>query len=133
MLAVKETIWGGRRLGRLAPSLRQLAGPSCGCEEQVAHPDQVVDGQRKGEHPINLGDATMTSFAQAPDGLEPAVDLFDSFALLLTNGVARMAGGARIDDGGRLARDVAASPDARAVPRQTPCGHSPCQLPESPG
>src|SRR5450759_3238618 len=48
----------------------------------------------------------MTSFAQPRDRLEPAVDLFDPFALALTDGVARMAGGARVDDAGPLARDM---------------------------
>src|SRR6516165_872876 len=107
MLAMKAIIWAGSRLlAGLRHHCGSWLGISCGCEQQVAHPDQVVDGQRKGEHPIDLGDSTMTSFAQSPDGLEPAVDLFDPFALLLTNGVARMAGGTRVDDGGRLARDV---------------------------
>ena len=48
----------------------------------------------------------MTGFAQPGHGFEPAVDLFYAFALLLTEGIAGMASGARIDDAGRLAREV---------------------------
>src|SRR5690348_14586327 len=76
------------------------------CRGQIPHPDQVVGRQRDGEHPAHLGETTMTSLAQPRDGLEPGVDLFDSFALLLTDSVARMAYGPHIDNAGRLACDV---------------------------
>ena len=75
---------------------RSSAAGSCGCGQQVAHSDQVVSVQREGEHPADPRQAAMASFAQTRDRLEPTVDLFDSFALALTCGVARMAGGARV-------------------------------------
>ena len=74
--------------------------------EQVAHSDQVVGRQREGEHPTDSGEAAIASLAQAPDGLEPAEDFFHPFALLLTNGVARMTSSALVDNTARLARKM---------------------------
>ena len=73
---------------------------------QIAHPDQVVGRQREGEHPSNPLQAAVAGLAQAADGLEPTEDLLDAFAFLLTNRIAGMTSGARIDNGGRLARDM---------------------------
>src|SRR5260370_12364524 len=73
---------------------------------QIAHPDQVVGRQREGEYPSNPFQTAVASLAQAADRLDPTEDLLDSFALLLTNRIAGMTGGARIDDRGRLAREM---------------------------
>ena len=61
---------------------------SCGSGQQVAHSHQVVDRQGEGEHPLDSSHSAVTGLAQTGDGLEPAEDLFDPFALLLTDGVA---------------------------------------------
>ena len=76
------------------------------CGQQVAHPHQVVPRQCKGEHPLDSGYSAVTRLAQPCDGLEPAEDLFDPFALGLTDGIAGVAGGAGIDSAVGLARDV---------------------------
>jgi hypothetical protein len=78
----------------------------CGRGPQVADSHQVVNRQRKGEHPADPRDAAMASLAQASNGLEPTEDLFDPFALALTNRVAGMARGACVDSAVGLARDV---------------------------
>jgi hypothetical protein len=61
-------------------------GVSCRCEQQIAHPDQVVDGQRKGEHPIDLAraeqDNNQKGYALRPNGL------------IGINGSHRLVGGA---------------------------------------
>src|ERR1700684_2625226 len=71
---------------------------------QIAQPHQVVGGQGEGKHPTHSADSAMASLAQAGDGLEPAKDFFHAFALLLADQIARMTGGAVIDDAGLLAR-----------------------------
>src|SRR6516165_1715463 len=50
--------------------------------------------------------SAMTRLAQSRHGLEPAEDLFDPFALVLTDRVAGMTGGAGIDSAVGFARDV---------------------------
>src|SRR5271165_2583825 len=83
---------------------RSSASGSCGCGQQVAHSHQIVSGQRKGEHPAHSRQAAMASLAQPTHGLEPAEDLLHPFAFLLTNRVARLAGGAVVDSAALLAR-----------------------------
>jgi hypothetical protein len=65
--------------------------------QELAHPHQVVGGRREGKHPTDPVGAPMPGLAQSGDGLEPAEDLFHSFALGLTDGVARLASGAAVD------------------------------------
>src|SRR5271169_2244740 len=48
----------------------------------------------------------MPSFAQAADGLHPAENLLHPFALDLTEGITRMAGGAAVDGAVDFAREV---------------------------
>ena len=62
---------------------RDRVAPCCGLHE-ITHPHQVVHGRGEGE--------------------QPAEDLFDPFALLLTHGVARMAGGPSINRTGTVCR-----------------------------
>ena len=57
---------------------------SCGSGQQVAHSHQVVDRQGEGEHPLDSSHSAVTGLAQTGDGLEPAEDLLDPFALVLT-------------------------------------------------
>src|SRR5206468_7671704 len=64
---------------------------------QIPDAHQVVDRQAEHEHPA---DAPPTAVARLPhqsDRLEPAEDLFDPLALLLTHLVAGVARGASID------------------------------------
>src|SRR5579885_2272358 len=77
---------------------------------QIAHSDQVVGGQGEGKHPAHPSDPAMTCLAQACDGFEPAEDLLNALAFLLTDHIARMARGAVIDDTGLLARDMGSYP-----------------------
>ena len=70
------------------------------------HPDQVVGGYREGESPTNSGDSTMTGLAQSGDRLEPAENLFYSFAPSLAEHVAGMASAASVDRAVDLLRNV---------------------------
>src|SRR5713101_2860297 len=105
-------------------SLRDLVTMSCCCDSfllrgatfslpeahyclhghQFPHSYQVVSGGGEDEDPVDAFGAAMAQLAQQAHRLQPAEDLFDPFALLLTDLVARMAGGAAID--GRAAIGV---------------------------
>ena len=88
---------------------------------QIPDPHQVVHGQGEGEHPSDPAHAAMAHLATQPDRLGPAEDLFHPLALLLTDGVAGMAGGAAIDGtapAGGVLRDMrgdAAAPRSAAT------------------
>ena len=75
---------------------------SVGNWQQVTHSHQVISSRGEGEGPTTSGDCTMTSLAQAGDRLEPAEDLFHSFALLLAEQVAGVASAASVDRRTRL-------------------------------
>ena len=64
---------------------------------QVAHSHQVVGRGREGKGPTDSCDSTIMSLAQAGDRLEPAEDLFHSFAAPLAELVAGMASAASVD------------------------------------
>src|SRR5882724_9985406 len=64
---------------------------------QVPDAHQVVDSQAEDEHPTDAPPAAAARLPHQPDGLEPAEDLFDPLALLLTHRVASVARGASID------------------------------------
>src|SRR5437867_9004498 len=70
---------------------------SCRTLRQVPDAHQVVDRQAKDEHPSDAPTAAMARLPHQPDGLEPAEDLFDPLALLLTHLVAGVACGPPID------------------------------------
>ena len=74
--------------------------------QEGAHPHQVVDSRREGKHPTDPIGTPMPGLAQSGDGLEPAEDLFHPFALDLTDGVARLAGGTAVDGAMGLLRHV---------------------------
>ena len=85
--------------------------PACGdsgCRRrEVAHPNQIVGGECQSEYPVDSQESAVTGLAQPGDGLEPARRLsFHTFALLLTNRVARMTNGAFIDNAGLFARNM---------------------------
>src|SRR5512137_2071791 len=81
-------------------------GDSRWCERQIANSHQVIDRQCEAEHPIDPCHPAMAGLAQPADGLEPTEDLFHPLADTLTNRIARMPGGALIDDTGWLARKM---------------------------
>src|SRR4029453_9951074 len=55
---------------------------------QVANPNQVVHRQGEGEHPPHTPHAAMAGLAKQAEGLGPAEDLCNPFALLLTDAIA---------------------------------------------
>src|SRR5712692_316883 len=68
---------------------------------QLPHSYQVVSGRREDEDPVDAFGAAMAQLAQQAHRLQPAEDLFDPFAFLLSDLIARVARRAAID--GRLA------------------------------
>src|SRR5208337_3170794 len=76
------------------------------CQRQIAHPDQIVGGQREGEYPTDPSDSAVARLAQAGDSFEPAEDLLDAFTLVLADQIAGMTSGPFINDSGRLAGKV---------------------------
>src|SRR5438876_8758433 len=71
---------------------------------QLPHSHQVVSRSRKDKDPVHECGAAMAQLAQQADRLQPAEDLLNPFALLLTNLIAGMTRGASVD--GRLAISV---------------------------
>src|SRR5467141_4490910 len=65
---------------------------------------QVVSGGGEDEDPVDAFGAAMAQFAQQADRLQPTKDLFDPFALLLTDLITAVTGGATIN--GRAAISV---------------------------
>src|SRR5262245_55142492 len=71
---------------------------SCGRgREQRAHPDQVVGRRGEGKDPLDLWATAVADFPQQCDRFHPAEGLLDQLALALTDRVAHVARGARID------------------------------------
>src|SRR5215475_16085938 len=83
--------------GTQRPRSRRLPG-------QIADTDEVVRGQREGEHPVHAPYPAMPRLAHQPHRLEPAEDLFHPLAPLLTDRVPRVPGGAAIDGAAPLRR-----------------------------
>src|SRR5688572_18769181 len=81
---------------RLLKQVRPPQGNS-GHQRQVSNSYQVVSGRGELEDPTHQLQATVARLTQQPDSLQPAKDLFHSFAFLLTNQIARMTGGAAIN------------------------------------
>src|SRR5262249_26260692 len=79
---------GGR--ARIEASSYRLA-------REIAHPDQVVHGQPKGNHPAPPPHPAMAGLAQQANLFEPAEDLFDPLTLPLAHQVAAVPRGAAID------------------------------------
>ncbi len=92
------------------------------------------NGRREGEHPADPPQPTESELPQQPHGLQPAEDLFDPFALLLTDRVSRVSRGAAIDRTapvrrvlGHMRRDV----QPPQMLRRTRACHSSCRPPAS--
>ena len=82
---------------------RDLVG-SCRSFHEIAHPHQVVHGRCEGEQPADSLHTAQFDLPDQPDRLQPAEDLFDPFPLLLTHGIAGMAGGPSINRTGTVDR-----------------------------
>lgn len=55
---------------------------------KIAHPDQVVSGRRKGEHPTHSVCAPKSSLVVKGHGLHPSEDFLNAFAFPLTDKIA---------------------------------------------
>src|SRR6516162_3891838 len=87
---------------------------------QGAHADQVVRRGGEQELPVHAPSATVPELAQSADGLHPTEDFFDAFAGTLTEGIAGMPGGPRIERAtGFLLGDMH---DCHGKPTDTGCG-----------
>src|SRR5215831_1603918 len=75
---------------------------SCWLAREIAHPDEVVDGQPEGKHPADARYAAMAGFAQQADLFEPAEDLFNALAFPLAHQIADVARRAAIDRTGSV-------------------------------
>src|ERR1051325_926617 len=82
---------------RLLKQERPPQRGNSGYRRQGSDPDQVVSRSRELEDPTHQLQASVPRLTQQPDRLPPAEDLFDSFAVLLTNSIARMTGRAAIN------------------------------------
>src|SRR6185503_9927591 len=74
--------------------LKQLAlvgRSNLGRRGQVSDSDQIVSGRRELKDPTYHRQTSMARLAQQADGLQPAEDLFDSFALALTKVITRVS------------------------------------------
>src|SRR5713101_33 len=66
---------------------------------QFRHANEVVSGDCEVSAQLGARFADESGFSEVGDGLEPAKDLFDAFALALAYLVARPAGGTAIERG----------------------------------
>src|SRR5216684_2574371 len=64
---------------------------------QISNADQVISRGREDEDPVDAFATAMAQLAQQADRLQPTEDLFDPFALPLTDLITRMPGGATIN------------------------------------
>src|SRR4029453_18512658 len=71
--------------------------PSCRGRCEITHPDEVVGGQGECEDPAHPIRPAMPCLAHQGNGLQPAEDLLDTLAPLLTDGVRGVARHTRID------------------------------------
>src|SRR5258708_8718199 len=60
------------------------------CGDQLSHSDQVVNGYRENENRADAFRSSVAQLAHRPNSLHPPEDLFDSFALLLTDLITLM-------------------------------------------
>jgi hypothetical protein len=93
-----EHLYGGRcaTFACLLKQLERVRRSSLRRRGQVSDSHQVVSGRRKLKDPTHYRQTSMARLAQQADGLQPAEDLFNSFALALTNGITRVPGRALI-------------------------------------
>src|SRR5258706_8043628 len=68
-----------------------------GDRRQVSDSHQIVSRRRELKDPTYQPEPAMTCLTQESNRLQPAEDFFDSFALALANGVARMTSRALVN------------------------------------
>src|SRR5947207_14427626 len=81
-------------------SIFRLRTSFCRCssdQHQISDAHQVVSGSRELKQPTHILKATMTCLTQQANRLQPAKDLFHSFAFPLTQLVAGMASGTLVN------------------------------------
>src|SRR3974377_1298735 len=79
-------------------AVRGARGPrSCGCLQQVPHPNEVVRRGPEEEDPVDQRRAPVAGFPVLADGLQPPEDRLDAFPAPLAERVPRVAGGAAVD------------------------------------
>src|SRR5882672_12547743 len=64
---------------------------------QISNTDQVISRSREDEDPVDAFAAAVPQLAQQADRLQPTKDLFDPFALPLTDLITRMPSGTTIN------------------------------------
>src|SRR5215472_1822659 len=99
-----DPLWSFDPLPRRRGSLH--LGVSRRSGQKIAHSHQVIGRQCEAEHPIDSRDPAMARLTQPTHGFEPAKDLFHPFALALADRVARIAGGALVNDAALLACEM---------------------------
>src|ERR1700720_4647769 len=80
---------------RLTPSTLQTDSLRCG--QNLRDANEIVGGGGKDKKPLDQLPPAMTGLTQTADGLHPAERFLDPLALLHADGIARMAGRARVD------------------------------------
>ena len=89
---------------RLLKQERPPQRGNSGYRRQVSDSDQVVSRSRELEDPTHQLQASVPRLTQQPDSLQPAEDLFDSFAFPLADLVTRVPRRALVDRPARLRR-----------------------------
>src|SRR5262252_164646 len=84
-------------LVRLREHLRSLDRFDLSNWRQVSDSHQIVSCSSELKDPTHQPKAAMTCFTQQPHGLQPAKDLFHSFALSLADCIARMTSRALVN------------------------------------
>src|SRR5262249_51455769 len=87
--------------GSLSVRASDPSGRHC---DQPLQLDEIVGCHRQRELEVELFDATQHRPSQSADSLAPTERLLDPLALLLTDLVSAMAGGATVDSGAAIGR-----------------------------
>jgi hypothetical protein len=78
--------------------------PHAAAPQEIAHPHQVIDRCGEGEEPADSWHGPMFHVTEQPHGLHPAKDLFDAFAVLLTDRVTSVSRGPTVNRTGPVRR-----------------------------
>src|ERR1700730_3732320 len=83
--------------GAIVASYSTLQTDSLRCGQKLRDANEIVGGGGKDKKPLDQLPPAMTGLTQTADGLHPAERFLDPLALLHADGIARMAGRARVD------------------------------------
>src|SRR3984893_19349422 len=81
----------------IVASYSTLRTDSSRCGQNLRDANEIVGGGGKDKKPRDQLPSAMTGLTQTADGLHPAERFLDPLALLHADGIARMAGRARVD------------------------------------